>query len=131
MPQPTLRRTYIRGKSTIYVSFKDLFDAFKHFRGARVTSSDLQQFRPWVFDSSAVKPGHSCNCTFLFLVCERLGLSSRIRGRGVRGNPYYVDFADDKWLCIGKPMDRIIKLFRRDREPADEALDSSMVAWAS
>jgi len=82
--------SYIRGKSTIYISFQDLFDALKHYMGKRVTSTDLKLYRPSVFDSKARKPGHSCNCTFLFMLFKRLGISSKIGGRGVKGDPFFV-----------------------------------------
>ena len=43
------------------------------------------------FDSS--KKGHSCNCTFLFFIADKLGLlKNGISGKGVRGNPFYVTF---------------------------------------
>lgn len=90
--------SYIRGKSTIYVSFQDLFDALNHFIGKTVTSSNLKVYRPSVFDSKGRKPGHSCNCTFFFMVLKRLGISSHIGGRGVKGNPFFVNISliDDK-----------------------------------
>ena len=33
---------YLRGKSKINLPFKDLFEAFKHFKGSRVSSTDLK-----------------------------------------------------------------------------------------
>lgn len=83
--------SYIRGISIIYVSFQDLFDVLKHFSGNRVTSTDLKSYKPSVFDSKARRPGHSCNCTFLFMVLKRLGISSKIGGRGIKGDPYFVE----------------------------------------
>ncbi len=83
--------SYKRGRSIIYISFQDFFDTLKHFIGNRVTSSDLKSFRPSVFDSKAKRPGHSCNCTFLFMVLKKLGISSEIGGQGIKGDPYFVE----------------------------------------
>lgn len=82
--------SYRRGKSTISTSLLDLFEAYSHFIGHDVTTSDLRAFRPTVFDSSARPAGHSCNCTFLFRALEVLSLSGPINGAGVRGNPFSV-----------------------------------------
>lgn len=82
--------SYVRGNSTISVAFSDLYDAYNHFQGQYVSSSDLRAFRPSVFDSTARPAGHSCNCTFLFRTLERLELSGPITGSGVRGGPYGV-----------------------------------------
>jgi hypothetical protein len=50
----------------------------------------LKKFRPTVFDSS--QNGHSCNCTFLFIIFSKLNLlEGNIEGRGVRGDPFYVE----------------------------------------
>ncbi len=83
--------SYIRGASRMYVALKDLYDAYSNFKGQRVTSRELKEFAPHIFDSSARPAGHSCNCTLLFLILNKLTLSSKIQGRGVRGNPFYVN----------------------------------------
>jgi hypothetical protein len=44
-----------------------------------------------IFDSNARPAGHSCNCTFLFLVLKEIGLCGEIKGAGKAGNPFYVD----------------------------------------
>lgn len=82
---------YKRGNSTIYVAFEDLYSAYSHFKGSVVTSTDLKTFLPSVFDSAARPAGHSCNCTFLFEVLERVGLADELSGRGVRGDPFKVE----------------------------------------
>ena len=79
---------YRRGNSTMYVSLEDLYLAYKKFQGQYVTASDLKSYKPRVFDSSARPAGHSCNCTFLFLLLNRLGLAGDIQGAGKRGNPF-------------------------------------------
>jgi len=56
-----------------------------------MSSVDLKTDNPSVFDSQARPAGHSCNCTFLFMVLHQMGIASNVHGRGVRGNPFYVD----------------------------------------
>ncbi|MBC3810902.1 hypothetical protein [Undibacterium aquatile] len=82
--------TYQRGKSTMSVKLIDLFAAYEQFRGMQLTSSDLKIFRPAIFDSSARPAGHSCNCTILFRIFEKLQLCEPIEGAGVRGNPFSI-----------------------------------------
>ena len=83
--------SYRRGNSIIYVSLQNLFDAYWNFRGRAMSSTELRIFRPSVFDSSARPAGHSCNCTFLFLVLQRLGVVNAIEGKGISGNPFFVN----------------------------------------
>jgi hypothetical protein len=85
--------SYRRGRSTIYVSLRDLYEGYAKFRGRRVSSLDLKVVAPSVFDSQARPAGHSCNCTFLFLALQEMGLVTNIYGRGVRGDPYFVDLS--------------------------------------
>ncbi len=103
--------SYRRGNSTIHVSLRALFDAYWHFRGGRVFSTDLQRFAPSVFDSNARPAGHSCNCTFLFLLLQRLGVINQIQGDGVRGHPYFVDIATERAVTTKanqrSPADRL------------------------
>ena len=82
--------TYRRGKSAIRVSYEALFKAYAAHKGRTVSSSDLKQFAPAVFDSAARPAGHSCNATLLFIVLRKLDLASDVSGRGVRGDPYHV-----------------------------------------
>ncbi len=79
---------YKRGNSTFKVRTCDLFDAFSNFAGKTVTSSQLRSYKPNIFDSNC--NGHSCNCTFFFLLLTELGLAGKIEGKGVRGNPFYL-----------------------------------------
>ena len=81
--------SYVRGNSTIRVAIRDLFSAYSKFRGRRVSSSDLRQYAPHVFDSNARPAGHSCNCTFLFTVLSRLGIAGPIQGEGRAYKPYF------------------------------------------
>jgi len=77
---------YQRGKSPISIGYEALFDVWNIFQGKLVNSTELRDHNPSVFDSN--KNGHSCNCTFLFLIFEAAGLVDEIEGKGVRGNPY-------------------------------------------
>jgi len=58
--------TYRRGNSLITVRWLDLYNAYKHFKGKQVSSTDLRKFAP---------AGHSCNCTFFFLLMIKMGLA--------------------------------------------------------
>lgn len=86
--------TYNRGKSNILVSLRALHFACEHFWGQRMTSSDLRLNFPSKFDSKF--GGHSCNCTFLFMALQQMGLVSKICGNGKKGAPYYVDLPSVK-----------------------------------
>jgi len=81
--------SYVRRNSVISLSFQDILDALEYFNSGRVTSNALRLYRPIVFDSKA--NGHSCNCTFLFMVLRQMGSASEIGGRGVKGSPFFVD----------------------------------------
>ena len=89
---PDARVSYIRGKSTISVSFTDLFAAYTAFRGKEVTCRNLRDYAPQVFDSSARPAGHSCNCTFFFMVLNKLGLADGIHGEGKPNRPFHTTF---------------------------------------
>ena len=79
---------YQRGNSRIYVAFEDLYNAYDTFRGETLDSTTLRGLNPGVFDSK--QSGHSCNCTFLFMVLKAIGVVNRIEGAGKRGNPFRV-----------------------------------------
>jgi hypothetical protein len=83
---------YIRGESTISVNIMDLFASYIEFRGKRVSSRDLRNYAPGVFDSAARPAGHSCNCTFLFVVLTKLGLADGVRGAGKAHQPFNSTF---------------------------------------
>jgi hypothetical protein len=79
---------YRRGNTNISVNYEDLHAVLSKYAGEFVTSSEVRDWRPDVFDSSA--GGHSCNRTFLFLLLKKLGVVKRIDGSGVRGDPFGV-----------------------------------------
>jgi len=89
---PDGKVSYKRGGARFYVSIRDLYDAYKHFKGQLVDTSDLKSYAPTIFDST--KNGHSCHCTFLFLSLQRMGIVDEIQGQGVRGSPFSVDIKD-------------------------------------
>ena len=86
------RVRYIRGKSPFSVNITDLFTAYIKFRGRRVSSRDLRNYAPGVFDSAALPAGHSCNCTFLFVVLTKLGLADGVCGVGKANQPFNSTF---------------------------------------
>jgi hypothetical protein len=79
---------YQRKNSKIMVSFSDLYKAYLTFNGQTVSTTDLRDFAPQVFDSK--KGGHSCNCTFLFSILELIGIVEDIEGEGRANHPFYV-----------------------------------------
>ncbi len=79
---------YKRGNSTITLKFNSIYDVWSNFENQDVSSIDLRKFAPRVFDSS--KSGHSCNCTFLFMILKESGVINEIKGNGVAGSPYYI-----------------------------------------
>ena len=83
--------SYVRRNSTIYVAFRDLYEAYTNFKGQKVSSTELKEFAPSVFDPKARPSGHSCNCTLLFMILHHLKLAGDIGGNGVRGDPYFVE----------------------------------------
>lgn len=82
---------YKRGRSTMAVSLRDLFDAYMAFKGRSMSSSDLKVLAPAVFDSAARPAGHSCNATFFFLALQKMAVVTAIHGNGVRGATYFVE----------------------------------------
>lgn len=81
--------SYRRGMSSIRVRLADLYKAYDHFKGERVSSTNLRHFAPSVFDSSARPAGPSCNCTFLFHLLQKLNLAEgKLEENDVRGKPY-------------------------------------------
>jgi len=87
--------TYRRGNSLITVRWLDLYNAYKHFKGKQASSTDLRKFAPAVFDSNARPAGHSCNCTFFFLLMIKMGFADGdLRGRGVSGSPFALKLKD-------------------------------------
>ena len=81
--------TYKRGSSNIAIKHSDINKVYVEFRNRECSSNDLKELDESIFSSDS--GGHSCNCTFLFLLLNHLNLSSEIMGRGVRGDSYYVD----------------------------------------
>lgn len=89
------RISYKRRNSTFYVSLHDLFDSYSNFTGQKVTSNDLRSYAPSVYDREAHPSGHGCNCTFLFMVLEYIGIVDKTHGKGVKGNPFFVNIPNE------------------------------------
>lgn len=85
------RIVYIRGKSKISLKLDDVVAVTDHFPKTKLTNNQLKEFCPKVFDSNARPAGHSCNCTLLFRVLQSIGRASEIFGKGIRGNPFYIE----------------------------------------
>ncbi|MBF0503206.1 MAG: hypothetical protein HQM09_23995 [Candidatus Riflebacteria bacterium] len=81
---------YRRGISTVTLRIRDIFDAYYFHRGDRMATTDLKEFRPSVYDSKARPSGHSCNCTFLLLLLQELGIVFEICGAGKKRDPFFV-----------------------------------------
>lgn len=81
--------SYIRGASRMYLPYAAMVDALNIFADKTITTTDLKDLNPAVFDSK--KGGHSCNCTVMFCILERMGLiDSGIKGSGRRGSPFSI-----------------------------------------
>ena len=99
------RVCYQRRNSRIYVRWSDLHAAYVRFAGRRMSSSDLREEMPSVFDSSARPAGHSCNCTFLFHVLKKLARTTgALEGRGVAGDPCGVGGLSHGFRRVGFPV---------------------------
>lgn len=81
---------YSRNNVTISVAFLDLYKAYSHFYGQSVSTTELREFMPEVFDSKVRKAKYACNCILLFRLLEKLRLSGPITGTGAPRNPYSV-----------------------------------------
>jgi hypothetical protein len=49
------------------------YEVIYEFQSSYCYTSQLKKFRPKVFDSTARPAGHSCNCTFLMSISDKLG----------------------------------------------------------
>jgi len=78
---------YKRGNSRITIAFQDLYDTYVAFKGRKVKTTDLMSYAPKIFDST--RGGHSCNCTFLFSILNKLGKAGEIIGEGKAHHPFY------------------------------------------
>lgn len=82
------RVCYQRGRSRFYVGLRSLYGAYAHFAGGKVTTRQLKDYAPGIFDST--KRGHNCHCTFLFLALQQMGMVEQIYGQGHAGSPFGV-----------------------------------------
>lgn len=81
---------YKRGKSRFYLRLDDIADVYAQFSGKKCTTNDLKDYNPQVFRSGG--KGHGCHTTFIFMLLDYLGLTKHgICGRGVAGDPFYVE----------------------------------------
>jgi len=83
--------SYIRGNSRIILPLDIFNEVINAFAGQKCTTADLREYNAKVFDSK--KGGHSCNCTFLFSLAEKMGLiNGDTFGGGKRNDPFFVVF---------------------------------------
>lgn len=81
---------YRRGKSIMLLRWEIFYRAYRHFCGRFVDTGDLKAFDN-SFDSAARDPaGHSCNCTFAFMLLERAGLADGIVKQGRRFGTHFL-----------------------------------------
>jgi hypothetical protein len=86
---------YKRRNSCISLVIRDMYETYLQFAGKDCSSNDLKEFMPAVYNSKARRlAGHSCNCTFLFLVLRKMCLAENIEGAGIRGAPFHVKIVD-------------------------------------
>jgi hypothetical protein len=83
--------TYRRGDSNIAINISEIHNIYNSFYGGKCSSNDLKKYAPHIFDSNARPAGHSCNCTFVFLLFEKMGITDKIEGKGIKGSPFYVN----------------------------------------
>jgi hypothetical protein len=82
------RVCYRRGDLRLYVGLRELHAAYTHFAGRDVTTRQLKDNAPTLFDSN--RGGHNCHCTLFFLALQRMGLVGELWGRGQAGSPFGV-----------------------------------------
>src|SRR5947199_28121 len=82
------RVCYRRGHWPLYVDLQASFEAYQQFNGRSVTTRELKDFAPSVYDST--RHGHDCHCTLLFLALREMGIVETIWGRGRPGAPFGV-----------------------------------------
>ena len=83
------RLVYRRGNSRLYYNFADLVVAYDLYKGWLCSTINLKELEPSVYESKS--NGHSCNCTFFFMLLDYFGLTEDgICGSGRRGSPFYI-----------------------------------------
>jgi hypothetical protein len=82
------RICYRRGNLQLYIGLCDLHSAYLNFAGGDVTTRQLKDYAPGLYDSSA--GGHNCHCTFFFQALQQMGVVGEIWGCGHSGSPFGV-----------------------------------------
>ena len=78
---------YKRGSSDFSLSKDVIFRAYDYFKGGICSTTMLAEFDKEFTDKTGVP---HCGCTF-FLMLMREFSGKLILGKGVRGNPYYIE----------------------------------------
>lgn len=74
------RVCYRRGNARLYVGIRSLHEAYLRFSGRDVTTKQLREYDPPLYDPG--HNGHSCHCTFFFVALWRMGVVEEIWKRG-------------------------------------------------
>jgi hypothetical protein len=82
------RVCYRRGNLRLYIGLRELHTAYLHFVGGDVTTRQLKDYCPKLFDST--RNGHDCHCTFFFMALQQMGVVNNLWGRGLAGSPFGV-----------------------------------------
>jgi hypothetical protein len=69
-----------KSESKITLPIRTFHDVILEFQSSCCYTWQLKQFRPNIFDSTARPAGHSCNCTFLMSIADKLGFLASGRG---------------------------------------------------
>lgn len=81
--------TYQRGHSRISITILELWNVYQKFLNNTISTRDLKKYKPYIYNSN--NKGHSCNSTALFLIFQNIGIISKINGRGVKGDPFWIE----------------------------------------
>lgn len=80
---------YKKKESILYLPIKEIWAIYEEFKGKKIPSSDLKEYKPKTFDSK--KGGHDCHCTTLLLIFKELNICENIFGEGAKGNPFSIE----------------------------------------
>ena len=81
---------YEHGRSRVYFNMTSIVSAYEHFKGQKVSSSNLKDFDSKTFDSK--QGGHTCNSIVFLMLMVKCGLTDGdIQGTGKSGNPFFIN----------------------------------------
>ena len=80
---------YQKGDTIYRLSFEGMFRTYQHFKGMKISTTQLKLFDPATFSPTTGPTGSDYNCVFFFMVLRILGLAGAIDGSGVSSAPFY------------------------------------------